>query len=60
MDGEGKVKISDFGTSKVEESESIGGTPFWMAPEVVNQFPHSFECDIWSLGCLVVEMLTGH
>ena len=30
-----------------------------MAPEVVKQTGHSSKADIWSVGCLVVEMLTG-
>jgi mitogen-activated protein kinase kinase kinase len=30
-----------------------------MAPEVVKQSGHTKKADIWSVGCLVVEMLTG-
>ena len=30
-----------------------------MAPEVVLRTGHSFPADIWSLGCLVIEMLSG-
>jgi mitogen-activated protein kinase kinase kinase len=30
-----------------------------MAPEVVKQTAHTLKADIWSVGCLVVEMLTG-
>lgn len=30
-----------------------------MAPEVVKQTSHTRKADIWSVGCLVVEMLTG-
>jgi mitogen-activated protein kinase kinase kinase len=30
-----------------------------MAPEVVKQTAHSPKADIWSVGCLVVEMFTG-
>lgn len=66
MDDEGLVKISDFGISKKLEEEkynnartSIQGSPFWMAPEVARQKPYTFKTDIWSLGCLVVEMFTG-
>ena len=38
---------------------SLQGSVFWMAPEVVKQSGHTFKADIWSVGCLVVEMLTG-
>jgi mitogen-activated protein kinase kinase kinase len=38
---------------------SLQGSVFWMAPEVVKQSGHTRKADIWSVGCLVVEMLTG-
>jgi len=38
---------------------SLQGSVFWMAPEVVKQTRHTHKADIWSIGCLVVEMLTG-
>jgi hypothetical protein len=40
-------------------SSSIKGTCNWIAPEVLKGQPYSAMCDIWSLGCLVIEMLTG-
>lgn len=38
---------------------SLQGSVFWMAPEVVKQSGHTSKADIWSVGCLVVEMFTG-
>jgi mitogen-activated protein kinase kinase kinase len=70
VDHQGSVKISDFGISKRVEAStlsgkkagqrvSLQGSVFWMAPEVVKQTAYTRKADIWSLGCLIVEMLTG-
>ncbi|KAJ8083942.1 mitogen-activated protein kinase kinase kinase [Marasmius tenuissimus] len=62
----GVCKISDFGISKrTAESDGAGtamqGTVYWMAPEVINPQgkSYNFKVDIWSLGCVVLEMLAG-
>lgn len=49
---------SDLLASKMHRF-SLQGSVFWMAPEVVKQSGHTLKADIWSVGCLVVEMLTG-
>lgn len=69
VDNRGAVKISDFGVSKKANFNgmnaapgtrtSLQGSVFWMAPEVVRQSGQSIKSDIWSVGCLVVEMFTG-
>ncbi|KAG9088030.1 ATP binding [Ceratobasidium sp. UAMH 11750] len=69
VDNKGSIKISDFGISKKVEDNLLGGarihqsslqgSVFWMAPEVVKQTSYTYKADIWSVGCLVVEMLTG-
>ncbi|KXS19798.1 Pkinase-domain-containing protein, partial [Gonapodya prolifera JEL478] len=68
VDEDGIAKISDFGISKKNDMEaykynsrmSLQGSVFWMAPEVIKGKGYSAKVDIWSLGCLTVEMFTGH
>ncbi|TPX37796.1 hypothetical protein SeMB42_g06873 [Synchytrium endobioticum] len=69
VDGQGVVKISDFGISKRTgmsnayrraSSMSVKGSTFWMAPEMVRSQKCSAKIDIWSTGCVVVEMISGH
>ncbi|KAF1799034.1 kinase-like domain-containing protein [Mucor lusitanicus] len=61
----GGLKLTDFGVSlslKMKDDENTGepaGTPNWMAPEVIKFAGASAKSDIWSLGCTIVEMLTG-
>lgn len=38
---------------------SLQGSAFWMAPEIVKQTTTTSKADIWSMGCLIIEMLTG-
>lgn len=69
IDIKGTVKISDFGISKkfsssdsqsqLNKRSSLQGSVYWMAPEVVKQTAYTTKLDIWSVGCLVIEMLTG-
>ncbi|EGV64468.1 Pkinase-domain-containing protein [Yamadazyma tenuis ATCC 10573] len=74
IDIKGTVKISDFGiskkiTNKSDDSNepdkktsrraSLQGSVYWMAPEVVKQTAYTKKADIWSVGCLIVEMFTG-
>ncbi|ODQ45933.1 hypothetical protein PICMEDRAFT_17183 [Pichia membranifaciens NRRL Y-2026] len=44
---------------KPNKRSSLQGSVFWMAPEVVKQVAYTDKADVWSVGCLVVEMYTG-
>uniref|UniRef100_A0A8C0F7N8 Mitogen-activated protein kinase kinase kinase 19 n=1 Tax=Bubo bubo TaxID=30461 RepID=A0A8C0F7N8_BUBBB len=66
----GIVKLIDFGCARrlawaslsgtqSEMLKSVHGTPYWMAPEVINETGYGRKSDIWSIGCTVFEMATG-
>ena len=63
MDRRGKLHVIDFGLCKEVEMEenrwSIGGTPAYMAPEVIEKKKYSYSVDWWSLGIMMWELLTG-
>ncbi|EKX49238.1 hypothetical protein GUITHDRAFT_85702 [Guillardia theta CCMP2712] len=65
---DGIIKLADFNSSKYLDSitgggsnplKSLLGTPQFMAPEVIRQTGHGKKADIWSVGCTVIQMLTG-
>lgn len=61
----GKVMICDFGVSALlatasSKRNTLTGTPYWMAPEVVQAIPaYDTKADIWSLGIMIYEMVKG-
>ncbi|KAF2283729.1 hypothetical protein GH714_014623 [Hevea brasiliensis] len=62
-----KAKIADFGLAKKTGQKLSGeqgrmefrGTPLYLSPESVNENEYDSPCDIWALGCALVEMVTG-
>nr|XP_034323342.1 serine/threonine-protein kinase Nek9 isoform X3 [Crassostrea gigas] len=57
------VKLGDFGISKILETksqmaETVVGTPYYMAPEIVKGDSYDHKVDMWALGCVVYELLT--
>merc|ERR1712194_889235 len=62
MGNDCEAKLSDFGCSKRTHdtmAQSLRGSINWMAPEVIKQSGCGRRSDIWSLGCVVIEMATA-
>jgi serine/threonine protein kinase len=72
VDRDGTVKLADFGASKKladimsysEGCKTVTGSPYWMAPEVIQQgyaerSTYGRKADIWSVGAVIIEMATG-
>lgn len=57
------VKLTDFGYSKYLSqnrlTETVCGTPLYMAPEVLTKNEYGWYVDIWSVGCILCEMILG-
>jgi serine/threonine-protein kinase ULK2 len=57
------VKIADLGFSKYVDPElpnlTMCGTPLYMSPQIVRELDYSLKTDIWSMGAIYYEMLTG-
>jgi len=58
---DGMVKLGDLNVSKVAKKGMMHtqtGTPYYASPEVWMDKPYDFRSDIWSLGCVLYEMIT--
>ena len=60
----GTVKLCDFGFARAMSSDttvltSVKGTPLYMAPELVQEWPYDGSVDLWSLGVICYELFVG-
>lgn len=64
LGGDGQVKLADFGIAHVESSTltqvgTVLGTPGYMAPEQIRGEPVDGRADLWAIGVVLYELLTG-
>jgi tRNA A-37 threonylcarbamoyl transferase component Bud32 len=64
VDRDWTVKVCDFGLSRAKPqtyltSRSHGGTPEWMAPEILRNEPSDEKCDVYSFGVVLYELVTS-
>ena len=59
----GVLKITDFGFARYFDSDiliqTICGSPMYMAPEIMKNKKYDYKSDLWSIGIIFYEMLTG-
>lgn len=60
-----ELKVGDFGLAtrvdfEGERKKTLCGTPNYIAPEILAKKGHSFEVDIWSIGCILFTLIVGH
>eukprot|EP01123_Difflugia_compressa_P001326 TRINITY_DN11512_c0_g1_i1.p1 TRINITY_DN11512_c0_g1~~TRINITY_DN11512_c0_g1_i1.p1 ORF type:complete len:242 (+),score=35.53 TRINITY_DN11512_c0_g1_i1:52-726(+) len=61
---DGTVKLADFGTAvqltfQRLRRTTLAGTPYYMAPELIQRIPYNEKVDVWSIGITVVEIMNG-
>ncbi|CAL1287406.1 unnamed protein product [Larinioides sclopetarius] len=64
INDEMEIKVGDFGLATRinhdgERKKTLCGTPNYIAPEILTKRGHSYEVDIWSLGCIMYTLLVG-
>ncbi|KAG2112420.1 kinase-like protein [Suillus clintonianus] len=64
LDGQYRIKITDFGTGKLlengaERANTFVGTAQYVAPELLERNETSKSSDLWALGCIIYQMISG-
>ena len=56
-----EIRLIDFGSATFDDEyhSSVVSTRHYRAPEIILNLGWSFPCDIWSVGCILVEFFTG-
>lgn len=61
---DGSVKLADFGTAvqltfQRLRRTTLAGTPYYMAPELIQRIPYGEKVDVWSVGISIIELIEG-
>jgi len=64
LNHDGDCKLADFGvsaelTTTMAKRKTVIGTPYWMAPEVLQSTEYNGKADIWSLAITAIELAVG-
>lgn len=64
LDANGNCKVTDFGCSNIIDLRggtryTYAGTQIYMAPEMVSNIPYTESIDLWNVGVMIYELLTG-
>jgi len=57
-----RIRLGDFGIARLlnntrDKAKTMVGTPYYLAPELLENKPYSFKGDIWSLGVILYEVI---
>ena len=56
-----EAKLCDFGFAAIlGERKTLCGTYEYMSPEMIQNRPFDYKIDIWALGILLFELMSGH